>query len=157
MRNAPVQKTNEGAADTSHSIIGHLPTRTNTVTADVLATLLASNAMTGMESVFKQSTTRLGAVVFYLENHYGWQIERREIATGTNDGRVATVAKYWLPQATIAAAFEAGAREWIERVKVGRAQRRQQSGKCKSAAARINAGRLLKLKDPRQEGLWGEL
>lgn len=156
MKNAPVQTTNEGAADTANFNTGTLPKRINTVTADVLAGLLESKTLKGLESVFKQNTTRLGAYVHYLERDYGWHIERRDVATGTNDGRVATISAYWLPQATIAQAFEAGAREWIESVKAARAERRKQSDRCKADAAKINAARKhFKTHDPRQENLWG--
>lgn len=156
MKNAPTQTTSEGAAGTANSNTGTLPKRINTVTAAVLAGLLESNPMTGMDSVFKQSTTRLGAVIHRLEREYGWHIDRRDVATGTSDGRIATIAAYWLPQATIARAFEAGAREWIESVKAARAKRRKQSDKCKADAARINSARRhFKTQDPRQENLWG--
>lgn len=157
MKNAPIQTTNEGAGDTANYTPGKMPKRKNTVVAAVLASLLESRAMTGMESVFRQSTTRLGAVIHYLENKYDWQIPRRSIATGTNDGRVAEVSAYWLPQATIAQAFDAGAREWIESVKNARAERRKQSEKCKAEAAQRNARKHFKNHDPRQDSLWGEL
>jgi len=157
MKNAPIQTTNEGAVGTANYTPGGLPKRKNTVVAAVLASLLESRAMTGMESVFKQSTTRLGAVIHYLENKYDWHIDRRDVATGTNDGRVASVSAYWLPQATIARAFDAGAREWIESVKTARAERRKQAEKCKADADRINAARRhFKTQDPRQDNLWGE-
>lgn len=156
MKNAPIQTTNEGAGDTANYTPGGLPTRKNTVVAAVLASLLESKAMTGMESVFKQSTTRLGAVIHYLENKYDWQIPRRDVATGTSDGRVANISAYWLPQATIAQAFEAGARDWIESVKTARTERRKQSDKCKADAAKINARKHFKSHDPRQDSLWGE-
>jgi len=156
MKNAPVQTTNEGAGGTANYTPGQLPKKRNTVVAAVLASLLESRAMTGMESVFKQSTTRLGAVIHYLENKYDWQIPRRDVATGTSDGRVANVSAYWLPQATIAKAFDAGAREWIESVKAARAERRKQSDKCKVDAAQRNARKHFKCHDPRQDNLWGE-
>jgi hypothetical protein len=123
------------------------------VVAAVLASLLESKAMTGMESVFKQSTTRLGAAIHYLEHRYDWHIDRRDFATGTNDGRIAEVTAYWLPQATIAQAFEAGARQWIDSVKTARALRRNDAEKCRNIATRKNAARKI---DPRQSGLWGE-
>lgn len=153
MKNAPTQTTSEGAAGTANSNTGTLPKRINTVTAAVLVGLLESNTLTGMDSVFKQSTTRLGAVIHRLEREYGWHISRRDVATGTSDGRIATIAAYWLPQATIAQAFEAGAREWIERVKADRAERRKKAGKCRVAAARRNA--IKRATDPRQNSLFG--
>lgn len=155
MKNAPVQDTNESAPDKRNYTPGTLPKHINTVTASVMVALLESHTMTGMESVFKEHTTRLGAVIHYLEGEYGWHIDRRDIATGTNDGRIATITAYWLPQETIARAFEAGAREWINRVKIARAERRKQADKCKSDAATINARKHFKIQDPRQGGLWG--
>jgi hypothetical protein len=157
MKNAPVQTTNESAHDKRDYTPGTLPKQINTVTASVMAALLESHTMTGMESVFKEHTTRLGAVIHYLEGEYGWHIDRRDIATGTNDGRIATITAYWLPQETIARAFEAGAREWINRVKVARAERRKQADKCKNDAAKMNARKHFKSQDPRQDRLWGEL
>ena len=151
MKNAPVQDTNKSAAGTANYTLGKLPNRKNTVTADVLASMLESKAITGTESVFKRTTTRLSAVIYYLEHEYGWHIERRDIATGTNDGRVTTISAYWLPQAVIARAFEAGARTWIESVKEERSKRRKESDKCKAVAAKLNAVRKI---DPRQESLW---
>ena len=154
MRNARPQNSETSAADTANYTPGKLPKRKNTVVAAVLASLLESKSLTGMESVFKQSTTRLGAVIFYLENKYDWQIPRRDMATGTSDGRIASISAYWLPQATIASAFDAGALDWIESVKAARTERRKQAEKCKSDAAQRNARRHFKSHDPRQDSLW---
>jgi len=153
MKNALTQNSSESALDKYTP--GTFPKRVNTVTAAVLAGLLESKTFTGMESVFKQSTTRLSAYVHYLETEYYWHIDRREIATGTNDGRTTWIAEYWLPQETIAQAFEAGARAWVDDVKAIREKQRQQARKCKSEAARINA--MLRKRDPRQSVLWGGL
>ena len=155
MKTPPNQTAFESAPDKANYTPGNLPKRINTVTAAILAGLLESKTLTGMDSVFKQSTTRLSAVVHRLTRDYGWLINRRDIATGTNDGRVAEISAYWLPQATIAQAFEAGARGWIESVKATRAERRKQSAKCKSDAAKINARKHFKNPDPRQDDLWG--
>ena len=151
MKNAPVQTANEGAGDTANYTPGTLPKLTNPVVAAVLASLLESKAMTGLESVFKQSTTRLSAVIYYLENKYDWHIDRRAVATGTNDGRIAEVSAYWLPQATIGQAFEDGAREWVDEVLQARAKRRKQVDKCKRIAKYKNIARKI---DPRQAAFW---
>lgn len=157
MKNARPQNSETSAADTANYTPGKLPKRKNTVVAGVLASLLESKSLTGMESVFKQSTTRLGAVIFYLENKYDWQIPRRDMATGTSDGRIASISAYWLPQATIASAFDAGAQDWVTSVKIARAGRRKESAKCKADAATINAARRhFKTSDPRQDTLWCE-
>jgi len=157
MKNARPQNSETSALDKANYTLGNLPKRINTVTAAVLAGLLESNTLTGMDSVFKQSTTRLGAVIHRLTRDYGWLIKRRDIATGTNDGRVAEITAYWLPQATIAQAFADGARDWVERVKVARAERCKQSEKCKSDAAKINARKHFKNHDPRQNDFWSGL
>lgn len=157
MKNSHIQTTNEGAVGTANYTPGTLPKRKNTVVAAVLASLLESRIMNGMESVFKQSTTRLGAVIYYLEHKYGWNIDRRFISTGTNDGRIAEVTAYWLNQVTIAQAFNADARNWIESVKIARAERRKQSGKCKAGAALKNSNIIFKHHDPRQADLWGNV
>lgn len=157
MKNAPVQPTNESAPEKRDYTPGRLPKHINTVTASVMVSLLESNTLTGMDAVFKESTTRLSAVIHYLENDYGWTIDRRDIATGTNDGRIATITAYWLPQETIARAFEAGARAWIDRVKASRVKQRKQADKCKADAARRNLHRQFKMPDPRQGGLWGDI
>src|SRR3546814_7078755 len=110
-----------------------------------------------MDAVFGQSTTRLVALVFWLSERYGWTIERRDIATGTNYGRVAWITCYWLRQATRAAAFDVGARPWVDGVKAARAKLRKTADKRKAEAARINAARKqVRKHDPRQFGLWGE-
>lgn len=154
MKTPTNQTAFESAPDKANYTPGNLPKRINTVTAAILAGLLESKTLTGMDSVFKQSTTRLSAVVHRLTRDYGWLINRRDIATGTNDGRVAEISAYWLPQATIAQAFAVGAGDWVEGVKVARAERRKQSGKCKSDAAKINARKHFKNHDPRQDELW---
>jgi hypothetical protein len=151
MKKRPVQDSNEGAGDTANYTPGTLPKRINTVTAEVLACLLESKTLTGLESVFKQNTTRLGAFIHVFERDYNWHIDRKDFAAGTSDGRISYPSAYWLPQATIAQAFEAGAREWIESVKVARAERRKLAGECKVKAAQRNAARK---QNPRQDNLW---
>ena len=154
MKNAPIQPTNESAPDKCNYNPGTLPKRINTVTAAVLAGLLESKEFTGMESVFKQSTTRLSAVINYLEQRYGWCIYRRDIAVGTADGRTPEISIYWLPQATIAKAFENGARGWIDTVNNARLERRKHANECKASAARKNATRKHFKQNPRQDNLW---
>ena len=154
MENAIVQNSNDSAPSRYDYTTFQLPTRTNTVTAHVLADFLESQALTGMAGVFKQSTTRLSAVIHYLAKNYGFEAERRDMATGTEDGRTTTIASYWLSQEVIAFAFDAlGAREWIDRVRVARGERRKKSKQCKEQAAKANAKKY-PLSDPRQGDLW---
>jgi hypothetical protein len=139
-KNAQSSKA-ESSANEHRNSNGALPTRVNTVTASFLAELLEGNALTGMEAVFRQSTTRAAAWVHYLEGKYGWTIERREIADGTNDGRISWVTRYWLSDESREAAFAAGARGWIDRVQAAVSKRRANADEVKALAARINAGR----------------
>src|SRR5471032_2460012 len=106
MKNAPTANNDESAPDKRDSTPGTFPKRRNTVTAGVLAALMESKTITGMDGVFSMSSTRLAAFIFYLEQNYGWTIERRDFATGTNDGRESWVTQYWLLQATITQAFD---------------------------------------------------
>lgn len=157
MKNAPTANSNESAPDKRDCTPGILPHRVNTVTAEVLAVMLESGRLSGMESVFNQSTTRLSAFVCHLQKHYGWHIERESKVVDTKDGRTPQIIIYWLSQDSITAAFEGGAREWIDSVKAARAERRKQANKNKMSAAQKSAARSqLRKQDPRQGGLWGD-
>jgi hypothetical protein len=155
MKNAPATNSSESAPNKRDYTPGAFPKRHGTVQAAVLAALLEQNTLTGMDSVFKQHTTRLGAVIHTLSKQYGWHIDSDNIATGTSDGRIAWISAYWLPQATIAKAFQMGARIWLGEVHSARAKLRRQAGNCKATAMKINARRQLKNQDPRQSNLWG--
>lgn len=122
--------------------VGSLPQRHDTVRAAILAALLESNELTGMESVFAQSTTRLSAVIYALETEYGWNIARRDLVVATKDGRTASIVAYRLLPATIERALAMGARAWIDEVKVVRAKLKQHAFERKQ--------------DPRQQSLWGD-
>lgn len=153
MKNAPDHKAAESANTQRDYKASELPKRINTVTSGVLAALLEGQAITGMEAVFKQSTTRAAAIINYLESRYGWHIKRRDIATGTNDGRVAWVREYWLTAQAREAAFQAGARPWVDDVKAAAAKRRKQREAVKARAAKLSAQRI----DPRQGDFLGGL
>jgi hypothetical protein len=157
MKNAPITISNESALDKCDYTDAHLPKRVDTVTAEVLAELLESKALTGMESVFKQSTTRLSAFIHYLKKNYNFHSETNSKATGTNDGRISTISAYWFAQAAIEFAFEnLNARDWIFKVRAARKELRKQAPKCKVEAAQKNA-RKYPVADPRQCNLWGEI
>jgi hypothetical protein len=158
MKNAQLQTAKLSASGDANSNpkdynkAGQLPVRKSTVTAHVLAQLLESEKLTGLESVFSKSTTRLGAVIHYLESpRYGWTIDRRTVSTGTKDGRIAEIAMYWLRDAAIAQSFKAGSRPWVDEVLQARANRRKQADKCKRIAKYKNIARKI---DPRQATFW---
>lgn len=155
MKNAPTANSNESAPDKRDYTCGTLPSRVDAVVSEMLALLIEGRWLTGMEAVFEQSTTRLAAHVHYAKERYGWRVERGSFAVGTKDGRVVTVASYWLPIEVREAAFKAGAGPWIKQVMEARASRRKQAGKCRAAAAAKNAARPLTRKaDLRQADLW---
>ena len=96
------------------------PTRRATVTAEVLCRLLEGEILTGMSAVRGCNTTRLAAVVHYLSENYAWTIDRVDVAVGTSDGRVPTIAAYYLPREVIRKAFDSGALAWCRSVKSAR-------------------------------------
>ena len=135
--------------------IGAFPTKHATVVAGVLARLLAGEKLTSLDGVRDASTTRLGAVAFYLRTEYGWNIEAPHKAAGCRDGRVASVAEYMLSPTTIAAATAAGAAAWCADVRRARADRRAGAARAYREAERINAARAaVRRQHPGQKGLF---
>jgi hypothetical protein len=143
MKNARSIKDEASAADQGAPIVtpGAYPVRRATVTAEVLARLLAGERLTGLEAVTSASTTRLSAVVHYLHTDYGWRIERTDKATGCRDGRVAFVSVYWLAPEVIALAVAAGAGGWCSEVRAARLHLRTKAAHARRAAERANASR----------------
>jgi hypothetical protein len=106
--------------------MGRFPAMGTSLRAETLAVLLASNDMTGVESLFEHRKIALNTVMRALMRKYGWPIERHDFPTNTADGRAAWASVYSLPQEVIDAALDAGGRDWIEGVRaarVGRAKR----------------------------------
>ncbi len=95
--------------------------------AQVLAVLLASDDMTGMESIFDGRKVTLHTVMRALMRKYGWPIERHDFPTNTADGRAAWATVFSLPQAVIGAALEAGGRDWLDGVQAARKARAQRA------------------------------
>lgn len=144
-----------GAPATGAAIVtpGTLPHKRATVTAEVLARLLAGEHLTGLNAVIDASTTRLSDVVFRLHRDYGWTVERTDKATGCKDGRVATVSVYWLDAAVITQARAAGATAWCSEVRAARLQLRTKAAEARRAAERANRARVT-CTNPRQPGLF---
>lgn len=156
MKNAPTTNSSESAPDKRNYTPGTFPKKTDTVRAAALAAMLDGESLTGMDSVFKHSTTRLSSVICDgLEKLYNWPVKRTDLVVGTSDGRIVTIVAYWLDPETISRAFDAGACDWVKKVNADRAKRRKQASKCKANAAGKNAVR--RQVDPRQGNLWGEL
>ena len=133
---------------------GGYPAKLATVTAEVLARLLAGERLTSLDGVRDASTTRLSAVVFYLQTEYGWPIEAADKAAGCRDGRVSWVAEYAMPSASIARAMAAGAAAWCTDVRRARAVLRANAARASRNAERINAARNPGRPSPGQRGLF---
>jgi hypothetical protein len=138
MKNARPIKDEASAPGTGAAIVpsGSLPVKRATVTAEVLARLLAGERLTGLGAVTSASTTRLAAHVNYLQTEYGWHIERADKATGCRDGRVAYISVYWLTAATIASA---DAQNWCCEVRRARMVLKTKAALAHLAAERANA------------------
>ena len=153
----PAKESTDKSLDfnANQAITGTFPTRKNTVTAEVLALLLMGENLTGMEAVYKCSTTRLAATVHYLEEKYNWTIDRVNVDVGTNDGRVTTVKVYYLRRASIRRAFDTGALQFCQAVEIARAKTRKQAAKAKEEAHKRNVSRIAAKYDPSQGSLFG--
>lgn len=128
---------------------GVLPAKLQTVTSEVLARLLNGERLTAIDAVHEASTTRLSAVVHYLESDYRWTIERHDKATGCRDGRVAWVAEYWIESGIAARALAAGAEAWCKQVREARRKLRTKAALAQRLAARANKAA------PSLPGQWG--
>jgi len=110
-------------ADQGGAAIGRFPSGPASLRAQVLAVLLASNDMTGVESIFEHRKVTLTTVVRALTRKYGWPIERHDFPTNTADGRAAWASVFSLPQEVIDAALAAGGSDWLEGVRAARGAR----------------------------------
>jgi hypothetical protein len=149
--------TNEGMSATlagGSILAGRLPKLTNTVVADVLARLLGGERVEGLDTVKSSSTTRLAAVAHHLTKKHDWFICREDKAQGCADGRVSTVAVYWLLQSTIADSNKKGAAVWCADVRAARLKLRAKAAEAKRNADAINAA-CKKRQDDRQADLFG--
>jgi hypothetical protein len=134
--------------------LGAFPSRHYTVTAEILSRLICGENLTGMDAVYCASTTRLAAVVDYLETAYGWSIDRVDMDVGTSDGRVPVIRAYFLDRVTIRRAFDAGALKFCQSVKDARAKTRKHAPKAKAEAAKRNAARAAAKFNPHQGALF---
>lgn len=103
--------------------VGRFPAGPATMRAQVLAVLLASDDMTGMESIFDNRKVTLHTVVRALIRKYGWPVARHDFPTNTADGRAAWASVFSLPQEVIDAALDAGGRDWLQGVRAARGAR----------------------------------
>ena len=103
---------------------GRFPPASTSARAEVLAVMLASDDMTGIESM-SMPVVGLAPVIRALMRKYRWPIERRDFPTNTGDGRASWTTTYSLPKDVIDAALDAGGRDWIDGVKAAREARYQ--------------------------------
>jgi hypothetical protein len=101
------------------------PKGPRSIRAHVLAVLLASQDMTGFESIFAHRKVALATVIRALIRKYHWPIVREDFPTNTADGRSAWASVYCLPQEAIDAALAAGGADWLAGIEAARAQGRR--------------------------------
>ena len=132
-----------GAPGTDASIIaiGAFPAKLATVTAEMLAQLLAGKKLTSLDGVYGASTTRLAALIHHIEEVHGWTISRDWTMAGCKDGRYASVRVYFLDPEVISRAMAAGGAEWRLAVSAARALLRSKAHQAFEFAARVNANR----------------
>ncbi len=150
MINAQPHNKVELSAVNSANSIGRFPIRKDTVIAEVLAQLLRGETLTGLDSVKKANTTRLGAFIFTLEKDYDWTIARHDVFVGTGDGRMPTITAYYFERSTIRAAFDHGALAFCRAVESARDKQRQNASKLKREANKRNSIKASARRDPRQ-------
>lgn len=131
----------QGATIVAGNIGAGYPSRVASVTAEVLARMLRGERLTGLATVTTSSTTRLAAIVDYLAGHYGWTIDREDLAAGCRDGRMAWVREYRMSPQTIAHAMSAGAEAWCVQVWEARQRLRMKAPEAREAATRANLRR----------------
>lgn len=78
----------------------------------VLAVLLSNTDQTGAEPLRGRVT--LAAIVRTLKRKYHWPIETASFPSNAADGRATWATVYSLPPDVIAAAMDAGARDWLK-------------------------------------------
>ena len=156
MKKRPTQNQESSATVEGAHIIapGRLPSKLNTVVAEVLCRLLNQERLTSLDAVSGASTTRLSAVTFYLAEKYGWPIVATDRAAGCRDGRIAWVAQYRLDSEVITAAMAKGAGPWCLKVRAARLARRANAARAKLLADRANAARLARRQHRGQAGLF---
>ena len=99
---------------------GRFPPASTSARAEVLAVMLASEDMAGIESM-SMPVVGLTPVIRSLMRKYHWPIDQMHFPTNTGDGRASWTTVYCLHQEVIDAALDAGGRDWIAGVKAARA------------------------------------
>ena len=83
-----------------------------TARGTVLAVLLSNIDQAGAEPLRGRAT--LAAIVRTLKRKYHWPIETTSFPSNAADGRATWATVYSLPPDVIAAAMDAGARDWLK-------------------------------------------
>lgn len=83
-----------------------------TARGTVLAVLLSNIDQAGAEPLRGRVT--LAAIVRTLKRKYHWPIETTSFPSNAADGRATWATVYSLPPDVIAAAMDAGARDWLK-------------------------------------------
>lgn len=120
MKNAPIQTTNESAADTANFNTNSgqgsffpepefnpiYPTP-NTLPARCLAMMLNAQSFTHPEFEKVTGSWRLSAVIFTLKE-LGWPVESFDLSAPSPECPTRTISRYFLPPKVIQAVFGGG-------------------------------------------------
>lgn len=128
----PAEKTSPTSAHSDGGIVAPFayPPKLDGARAEILASLLAGEAITAKDTFFGSSTMRLAAHVHTLRHDYGWPVLTDDEASDCADGHTAIIARYRLAPETIMAARADGAGNWCEQVHAARAAKRAAKGGC---------------------------
>ena len=83
----------------------------------VLAVLLSNAEQAGAEPLRGRVT--LAAIIRTLKRKYHWPIETASFPSNAADGRATWATVYSLPPDVIAAALDAGGRDWLRSISMG--------------------------------------
>ena len=83
----------------------------------VLAVLLSNADQAGAEPLRGRVT--LAAIIRTLKRKYHWPIETASFPSNAADGRATWATVYSLPPDVIAAALDAGGRDWLRSISMG--------------------------------------
>ena len=147
MKTRDSTKTESSALKTGAPIIasGGLPAKLGTVTSEVLARLLNSEHITGLQDVCNVNTNLMAAYIYCLEIAYGWTVERKKKVVVNKNGRMALVSEYWIDPEVIFLAKAAGADAWCTEVRAARSASRAKAADVRRLPDRANAARLTSL------------
>ena len=138
----PTKAESSAPSKRKFTAAGSFPAKTSSVCAEVLARLLNSEHITGLQDVCNVNTNLMAAYIYCLEIAYGWTVERKKKVVVSKNGRMALVPEYWIDPKVIFLAKAAGADAWCTEVRAARSASRAKAADVRRLPDRANAARL---------------